>query len=210
MALGPAVRRLMGPAEPFVARAYRRFFYDPRTLTAALATRFAPSRILEVGCGEGLLSEELARTFPSAFLTGIDIAGTPGRLFGLDRSRTEFRIESLSSVVARAPGTFDMVVVGDVVHHVPPGERHAFIADAAKAARDDGCLVIKDWERRANVVHALNWFSDRVISGEAVHYLSGRELEALIHEALPGRKVIDRLRLAPWRNNLAFVIGVGA
>jgi len=39
------------------------------------------ARILEVGCGTGLATEELRRVFPQAEITGIDILPVPGRLF---------------------------------------------------------------------------------------------------------------------------------
>ena len=55
---------------------------------ARLIREIAPGArdILEIGCGEGALLERLARAYPAARLTGIDITPTVGRLFRGDVS----------------------------------------------------------------------------------------------------------------------------
>ena len=40
-----------------------------------------PRRILEVGCGEGAVSERLAALYPNAEITAIDITPNVGRLY---------------------------------------------------------------------------------------------------------------------------------
>src|ERR1700758_3167982 len=90
MSLGSVVRSLFGPAEPFVARMYRRLFVDIAAFADMLPQWVNPTQILEVGCGEGQLTEELARVFPFATITGIDITPRVGRLFSGNRSRVSF------------------------------------------------------------------------------------------------------------------------
>lgn len=209
MSVGTRVRRLLGPFEPPVARAYRQFFYRPESLVPHLQGRCTPLDVLEIGCGEGLLTDVLAAAFPAARFTGIDIAGTPGRLYGRDPSRATFLMESASALAARTPGRFDLVVVSDVMHHVALHERKGLLRDAARAARPGALLVLKDWERRPSLVHALNWFSDRVISSSWASYLTVAELEALVMGALPGARILACPRLRPWVNNFALVVQFG-
>ena len=93
MSIGSAVRSLFGPAEPAVARAYRRIFVDVEALAREVAGLVAARRVLEVGAGEGQFTEALARVFPEAEILGIDITprvGTalPGPAGAGDASRS--------------------------------------------------------------------------------------------------------------------------
>ena len=58
MPIGPAVRRLLGPLEPKVARLYRDAFFDVGAFARAVRSWTDAARILEVGCGDGLATEE--------------------------------------------------------------------------------------------------------------------------------------------------------
>ncbi|WP_027408463.1 malonyl-ACP O-methyltransferase BioC [Anoxybacteroides tepidamans] len=62
------------------AATYDRFANVQKKMADALVIRIAvrPTRILEVGCGTGYLTEQLIRTFPDAHLTAVDIA--PGMI----------------------------------------------------------------------------------------------------------------------------------
>jgi 2-polyprenyl-3-methyl-5-hydroxy-6-metoxy-1,4-benzoquinol methylase len=120
MSLGGAVRRAFGPLERPVAEAYRRIFVDLDALVARVRTWApAPARILEIGCGEGAVTERLARSYPEAAILAIDVSPSVGRLFRGHRPNVEIRQTTLEGVVAREPHTFDLVLLCDVLHHVP-------------------------------------------------------------------------------------------
>lgn len=204
MSVGSLVRAALGPAEPWVARLYRRAFIDFGAFSSTLAGWTSASRILDIGCGDGLSTQHLASAFPDATLTGIDIAPAVGKLFTGDRSRVSFHSESLDSFVARQPRSFDLVVLADVLHHVPGAEREALLRRAAEALREGGKLVVKDWERRPNLVHFLAWFSDRFITGAQVWFETAAGLRALAERSAGA--VEREVRLPPWRNNIAFLI----
>ena len=81
----------------------------------------AGARVVDVGCGGGILAESLARK--GAELTGIDVAPrvlATARLHlhesGLDVDYREVTVEELAS---ESPGSFDVVTCMEMLEHVP-------------------------------------------------------------------------------------------
>ena len=205
MSIGKAIRRLLGPLEPIAIRLYRASFFDVAAFARAVRAWTEAGTILEVGCCDGQATEELRRAFPRASITGIDVQAEVGKVFRGDRTGVTFVTADLRGFAARNRGRFDLVVICDVLHHVPPAERPDLLRDASLALRDGGGVVIKDWERRPNLAHLFAWISDRFITGDKVRFETAPALRQLAGEAL--RAPVEReLRIAPWRNNLALFI----
>jgi 2-polyprenyl-3-methyl-5-hydroxy-6-metoxy-1,4-benzoquinol methylase len=202
VSIGQRVRALFGPAEPAVARIYRELFFDLTAFADEVRRWTDADSILEVGCGDGLATEQLRRVFPKAAITGIDIQVAVGRLFRGSRAGVTFRAETLDGFVARHPASFDLVVICDVLHHVPPPERSALLRRAAEALRPGGALVLKEWERRASLPHLFAWISDRFITGAEVRFETAQGLRSLAAETL-GDGFEREMRIRPWSNNLA-------
>jgi len=90
MTIGATVRRLFGRHERTVARLYRSIFIDIGCLSS-LIREWMPQaqKILEVGCGEGAITEQLARLYPNADIMAIDITPRVGRLFNGNQDRVQ-------------------------------------------------------------------------------------------------------------------------
>lgn len=205
MPIGPSLRRLLGPAEPRVASAYRRFFIDLPRLAQTLQ-RLAPAEsVLEIGAGDGLLAMELCAAPKPLRYLGIDVAPTVGRLFSDDRGSVAFRAVPLSALDPSL--SFDLVVFADVLHHVAPTERRDLIELAWSHVRPGGSLAIKEWERRPNVPHLLAFASDRYVSGDrGVSFLNETELSRLVADCVDGAAGIVHARIPPRRNNILMVV----
>ncbi|GKT24692.1 bifunctional 2-polyprenyl-6-hydroxyphenol methylase/3-demethylubiquinol 3-O-methyltransferase UbiG [Acidovorax sp. SUPP3334] len=82
-------------------------------------------KVLDVGCGGGILSDSMARK--GAHVTGIDLATKSLRvaqLHALEKStpNIQYREVSVEAFAAEAPGTFDTVTCMEMLEHVPdPG-----------------------------------------------------------------------------------------
>lgn len=101
---------------------------------AAGRTPLRGLRILDIGCGGGLLSEPLARM--GADVTGIDLA--PAHIEGARRHATEASLDidyRLASVDDLVDGVdrFDLVCAMEVVEHVP--DQPAFLKSAASLVK---------------------------------------------------------------------------
>lgn len=103
----------------------------------ALATAIAPllpraARVLDVGCGDGLLDQALLGMRPDLRIEGVDVlvrGGTPIPVREFDGQRLPF-----------ADGEYDAAMAIDVFHHAADAE--ALMREMKRVAR--GSLVIKD------------------------------------------------------------------
>lgn len=103
-------------------------------------------RVLDIGCGGGLISEPLARM--GAKVTGIEpkeanikAAIAHAEPQGLD---IDYRAATVEDLVA-AGETFDAVVCLEVVEHVP--DVGAFLKSCAAAVKPDGIMVLSTINR---------------------------------------------------------------
>lgn len=203
MAVGAAVRQLFGPYETQVGALYRSFFVD---LSEQVGTvrRWVPDalQIAEIGCGEGAICEQLAAEYPTAQITGIDITPRVGRLFQGDRSRVSFAHMTAAELAATKAGQFDLVLICDVLHHVPYDQHITLLREARALLRPGGALVLKDWERILNLGHAACVFSDRVLTGDKVKFSKVAYFRSLLEAAFGPGVVTDEARVRPWPNNL--------
>jgi 2-polyprenyl-6-hydroxyphenyl methylase / 3-demethylubiquinone-9 3-methyltransferase len=81
----------------------------------------AGARVLDVGCGGGLLAESLARA--GADVTAIDLAPSmveTARLHALDSGlKIDYRVESAEQLAQAHAGKFDVVTCMEMIEHVP-------------------------------------------------------------------------------------------
>ncbi|MGQ0428690.1 MAG: bifunctional 2-polyprenyl-6-hydroxyphenol methylase/3-demethylubiquinol 3-O-methyltransferase UbiG [Gammaproteobacteria bacterium] len=105
----------------------------------------AGRRVLDVGCGGGLLAEGMARR--GARVTGIDLA--PGalavaRLHALESGITvDYRAVAAEELAAAEPGAYDLVTCLEMLEHVPdPAGVLAAIARLVRPGGDVVCSTI--------------------------------------------------------------------
>lgn len=202
MPLGSTVRALFGQNERRVADIYRGIFVDLVDLGARLRDwTAAPLRILEVGCGEGAVTEILAETFPDAAIVAVDITPRVGRLYGGRTDRVEFHHVTVEEIARQYPGQFDLVVLSDVLHHVPRDVRPELLAAIGRALSPTGRLFVKDWEKSASLIHWLCHAADRYLTGDRVEHLTPDEAKRLVAQHAPMLKPAREGRIRPWRNN---------
>jgi 2-polyprenyl-6-hydroxyphenyl methylase/3-demethylubiquinone-9 3-methyltransferase len=81
----------------------------------------AGKRVLDVGCGGGLLSEGMARY--GADVTGIDLSDKPlgvAKLHLLESGqKVDYRKVAVEALAEEMPGTFDAVTCLEMLEHVP-------------------------------------------------------------------------------------------
>ncbi len=210
MALGPIIRRMFGPLERPVAELYRSIFVDITAFVGQIQkwTPAPPSHILELGCGEGAVIERLVKAFPQASITGIDITPKVGRLFRGDSSRVTFKQQTIQDFAPANLASFDLLVIADIMHHIPWELHKDILLSAAKILKPGGYLILKDWDRRRNLIHALCYFSDWYITGDQVRYKSAEEFRILIREVLGTNCIKAEARIRPQVNNIAFLVQV--
>lgn len=135
---------------------HARYVYPGRIASlAAMLGLHLPfgARVLDVGCGDGLLARTILRARPDLQFVGAE-----------PRPRRACHIRYTCADGARLPhqdGAFDAVLLVDVLHHTPrPGE---IIAEAVRVA--SGPVVIKDHTRDSALAGWILRFMD--IAGNA-------------------------------------------
>lgn len=152
------------------------------------------------------MTERLVRTYPAASVTAIDISQRVGRLFRGDASAVTFRQETVESVACREPASFDLVVLCDVMHHVPVDARGPVLSAIHRSLAPDGSFLFKDWVISSNLVQWLGEISDRYLTGDDVAYFTMSGIGTmLIGEFGPGT-IRQVGTVPPWRNNVALLV----
>jgi 2-polyprenyl-3-methyl-5-hydroxy-6-metoxy-1,4-benzoquinol methylase len=207
MPVGPLVRQLFGPYERSVAEAYRHIFVDLDAF-ARLVHDWVPQprNILEVGCGEGAMTERITKTYPSASVTAIDISPRVGRLFRGSTSKVTFCKETVESVAARNPASFDLIILADVIHHVPAGLRESLMSAIAQALTPDGSLIFKDRLVSSTPIYWLCRMSDRYLTGDKVVYFTPEGINSLVSGTFGSATIRQTGTVPPWRNNVAVLV----
>lgn len=204
---GSVIRRLFGPYEHTVAEAYRHIFVNLDDFARLIHTWVPQARrILEVGCGEGAMTERITRTYPAATVTAIDITPKIGRLFRGNRVNVTFSKESVEAVASRQPASFDLVILSDVIHHVPARARHSLMCGIEQAMTPEGSLIFKDWVITKTPIHWLCGVSDRYLTGDKVSYLTMPIIEDLLIDPFGPNTIRQTATVRPWDNNVAVLV----
>ena len=138
------------------------------------------ARVLDVGCGGGLLCEALVQA--GAKVTGIDLAQgmiEVARLHAAEQSLTiDYRLVDAESLAAHEAGAFDVVTCMEMLEHVP--EPAVTVASLARLVRPGGSVFISTINRN------LKSFLLAIVGAEYVMKLIPRgthEYERLIQPA---------------------------
>jgi 2-polyprenyl-6-hydroxyphenyl methylase/3-demethylubiquinone-9 3-methyltransferase len=118
------------------------------------------ARVLDVGCGGGLLAEVLARA--GAHVTAIDLA--PGmievaRLHAREqRLAIDYRLVPAADLAATMPAAFDVVTCMEMLEHVP--DPKGMLATLAQLTRPGGAAFVSTLNRN------LRAFLEAIVAGE--------------------------------------------
>jgi 2-polyprenyl-6-hydroxyphenyl methylase/3-demethylubiquinone-9 3-methyltransferase len=129
-----------------------RLFVRARLFSAPLeelVKRARGTRMLDVGCGHGLLCSMLAMGFPDRFVVGID--PDPKKIDWARRSvgrlgNTRFDVMTVERLAALEPESFDTVTVSDVLYLLPQSAWPDFFAACHRLLKAGGVLLLKEAE----------------------------------------------------------------
>ena len=204
MGIGTYVRHHLGRFEIPAANLYRSVFISLQSLADQIAAVAPANRILEVGCGDGALAQQLNRVYPDASYLGIDVATTAGRLYRGDPHWAQFRTIAVQDLLAEKPEPYDLVLLVDVIHHVPVEIRAEVLGSSAELVRDGGHLMVKEFERNRGPYYRLTYAADRFITGDrGVVFLTLTELRVMVDNTRRmGFSAPRSCRVRPAHNNV--------
>jgi len=129
-------------------------------------------RVLDLGCGNGTLSELILKKFPNAYVVGFDL--NPQMLDAYNEKLSEFagryelivgdfRFDSIGK-------NYDLVLAGLSLQHLTWGERKDFYKLVFSALNPNGSFILddiiidEDWDTRKD--HYKNWMEFIASNGE--------------------------------------------
>ena len=124
--------------------------HDINPLRIDYLDRIAPlsgKRVIDVGCGGGLLTEGMAAR--GADVTGIDMGKTPLSVARLHQHESgleiDYRQVTAEQVASEQPGSFDIVTCLEMLEHVP--NPATTISACAALVKDDGRIFFSTINR---------------------------------------------------------------
>jgi 2-polyprenyl-3-methyl-5-hydroxy-6-metoxy-1,4-benzoquinol methylase len=108
-----------------------------RHLSTTLGSNFG-GRILDFGCGVGMPSHVLRRLLPSAKTDGFDPSEQSISAIGPELKKTGL----FTSVRDHLRSDYDVIVVANVMHHIPPTERRRTVEFLSQRLSSRGRLFI--------------------------------------------------------------------
>ncbi|HEY0503896.1 MAG TPA: bifunctional 2-polyprenyl-6-hydroxyphenol methylase/3-demethylubiquinol 3-O-methyltransferase UbiG [Lysobacter sp.] len=195
-----------GPQKPLHALNPARLGY------VAQRTTLQGARVLDVGCGAGLLSEALARE--GAQVTALDLAPElvkVARLHGLETGvKVDYRLQSVESLAQEMPGQFDAITCMEMLEHVP--DPASIIRACATLLRPGGRLFLSTLNRTpaafALAIVGAEYVARLLPRGTHQYrdFIKPHELAAWLRDTGLAVEDVSGLMYEPW-NNSARVIG---
>jgi 2-polyprenyl-6-hydroxyphenyl methylase/3-demethylubiquinone-9 3-methyltransferase len=104
-------------------------------------------RVLDVGCGGGILSESMAEK--GADVTGIDLGDKALKVAKLHQlesgSKVDYRLVSVEDLAKEQPASFDVVTCMEMLEHVPDPE--AIVRACAQLVKPGGSVFLSTINR---------------------------------------------------------------
>jgi 2-polyprenyl-6-hydroxyphenyl methylase/3-demethylubiquinone-9 3-methyltransferase len=139
-------------------------------------------------------------------VAAIDITPNVGRLYRGNTSAVTFRQETVEAAARREPASFDLVVLSDVMHHVPADLRRTLMVSIDQAMVPGASLLFKDWVISTTPIHWLCAASDRYLTGDDVAYFTMDGINALVTGVFGPGTIRRSGTVKPWHNNVAVLV----
>jgi 2-polyprenyl-3-methyl-5-hydroxy-6-metoxy-1,4-benzoquinol methylase len=152
-------------------------------LSAGARSGERPLRVLDVGCGDGRLSAELAHA--GAEVLGIDVAEEPLRRARALHADLDVRVVPLDGEWPLPDASFDVVWAGETIEHL--ADTAGWLSEVRRVLRSGGSLLLSTpahgrLTRLATALSVRRWEQRFDPRRDHLRFYTRRTLEALLED----------------------------
>ena len=170
----PLFSRVLSRISPNLLRSIRNQLLNMSRIQAALPEQ---GKVLEIGCGYGHVLSFLAELRPDLNFVGIDLDGD-----AIAQAKSSWRLGNIrfdqGTVQTIKGADFDLILILDVIHHIPDKAEHVMFQESARILKDGGRLFIKDIPFDNCRIGVL---LDKYVSGQPANVRTDDQLRSALH-----------------------------
>ena len=147
-------------------------------------------KILDAGCGSGLVARAIQRLHPDTRVTAIDASTariTEAKNLAGESSKIEFRVANVCDPALSALGKFDRIMCRFLVEHLSAADQIVAVRNLAAVLRGNGQLRLIDMDGgMLNIYPQTPWVKECLTIFEkkkAFDFFAGRRLTKLLVDA---------------------------
>jgi 2-polyprenyl-3-methyl-5-hydroxy-6-metoxy-1,4-benzoquinol methylase len=158
-------------------------------------------KILDLGCGYGVISHMLALTAPGREITGVDYDEEKIRVAShgfLNSPRLNFKAADIRSFEFSPQ---DCIILSDVLHYLPPHDQEKLLLKCMQSLNPGGGIIIRDADSNREKGHSRSRFTEFLSIGMGfnktfdknlgLHFISTGEIERIAKAAGFMMKILD-------------------
>jgi methionine biosynthesis protein MetW len=156
--------------------------FDPHEVPGIVAEMIpAGSRVLDVGCGAGVLARMLADKCGAEF---VGIEPDPARAARARERSLEVHLGSLTDEIVREIGSFDIVLFADVLEHLPNPQSVLLLSRSALKPR--GAVIVSvpnvaHWSVRLSLLRGIFKYRESgIMDATHLRWFTGDSIRSLL------------------------------